>query len=385
MNYNNLSIHEVFGEYLKIQPDSEELYYPDMFIKDIHKAYLDDNKVSLPMPLYATWDIVDECNLRCLFCSAAAPKTKKEFVSSSIALKIADKIIENGIKYVSIRGGEPSLCKELPEVVKTLLWAGIFVEVVTNGKNITQEFFDKIGEIPLSLFRIKISLDSSNIETNDYQRGDKSHYYATKAMNCCKINNIPFRVQMVLTNCNYLDIKDTYMLCVEKGAISFGCIILLPIGRGKKSKLRISLNKEILIQLIEIIKLKKETIVEKIGLGVDAIKMYKPYISEMEISYSEALKNGHLKCNGLKTRIYINSKGEIYPCDLLQYDEYNVGNICEGTKYWNNIKAEKFRMQNRSNMDKCKDCKIYGCNMGCLAISIENSENSSSLVPNCEV
>ena len=385
MKYSEMSLEELFKEYIRVQPDSEGLYYPDMFIKDIHRAYLEDNKVSLPNPIYGTWDIIQECNLRCLFCSAAAPKTGDEYISNPLAVQIADRIIESGIKYISIRGGEPTICRELTEVVKKFIKAGIFVEIVTNGRHIEQKFFDELRGIPYSLLRIKISFDSVNEEVNDYQRGNKSYFYAVRAMECCKRNSMPFRIQMVLTNKNYRDIKETYKFCEKKGATSFGCMILIAVGRGKNSSLKISLNREILLQLLDIINHETQTIVEKIGLGADVIRLYKPLMEEMNFLQKDAVISGHIKCNGYKTRIYIASNGDVFPCDMLQYDEFKSGNILYERDFWHSNNAERFRLRNRANVHKCKDCKVYGCNMGCMAISLENSPNKNMPIPNCEV
>ena len=92
-----------------------------------------------------------------------------------------------------------------------------------------------------------------------------------------------------------------------------------------------------------------------------------------------------MKCNGAKTRIYINPVGDVYPCDLLQYEKYYLGNIITDNDFWNSNNALNFCAINRSNIEKCRDCRVLGCNMGCLAISIENSRNSMHHIPNCEV
>lgn len=382
---NDNIVEELFKQYIELQPDSEEAYYPDLFIKDIHKEYLTQNKVRLPHPLYATWDIVSKCNLKCVFCSAAAPNTKYEFIENSDSMLIADKIIASKIKYISIRGGEPTLCKNLSAVVAKFVNSGIFVEIVTNGIHIDDNFFETVSLLPSSMYRIKISIDSFNAQTNDSQRGKKSFENATKAMSVCQKWKIPFRTQMVITKLNYNDIWDTYNYCASFDAASFGCMLLLPIGRGRDNKLKISLNKEILLQLIQIIRSPQNTILEKIGLGVDAITYYKPFVSNIDMKYQDAINIGHIKCNGAKTRIYISPSGDVYPCDLLQYREYYLGNIIKNENFWNSDNALHFCEINRSNIPKCKDCKVLGCNMGCLAISIENSKTVDHQIPNCEV
>ena len=119
--YNEIGLEELFRQYLQMQPDSEDAYYPDNLIKTIHKEYLNNGIIELPHPLYATWDITDYCNLNCVFCSDNSPHISGDKIANPSVHKIADSIIRSGIKYISIRGGEPSLCQELSEVVSTYL------------------------------------------------------------------------------------------------------------------------------------------------------------------------------------------------------------------------------------------------------------------------
>lgn len=384
---NRNELIALFGKYISLQPDSEELYYPDKFIKEIHRAYLNDNKIALPHPLYATWDIIDVCNLSCAFCSASAPHSSPEKKSNPLSIDIANKIITSGIKYVSIRGGEPTLCLELPQIVKKLIENSIFVEIVTNGIYIYDNFFNSISEIGKDMIRIKISFDSYDQKTNDNQRGKNSYISAIKAMKCCAANDFKYRVQMVITQNNYMDILKTYELVSKLGASSFGIILLLPIGRGKESSLRVSINVPILQQLLNILENKnnKGTILEKLGLGVDAIDLYLPILSKYMTTQEEAIANGHLKCNGFKTRIYISSSGNVYPCDLLQYEKYYGGSFLSDN-YWNSQAAKYMRSISRLQRNKCSSCSEYGCNMGCPAIGLCNeNQDLESSVPNCEV
>ena len=57
---------------------------------------------------------------------------KKEKIDDNNVIKIAKKLISSGIKYVSIRGGEPTLVNQLPECVKLFNENGVFVELVSN-------------------------------------------------------------------------------------------------------------------------------------------------------------------------------------------------------------------------------------------------------------
>lgn len=385
MNIKNTKTEELFKEYIRLQPNSEELYYPDCFIKEIHTEYLKNEVVRLPNPLYATWDIVSSCNLNCVFCSACAGRTDNSFIDNEKVMHIAEKILESKIKYLSIRGGEPTLYKQLPFVVKKCIEAGIFVEIVSNGLHVDETLLSVLSLLPSSLYRIKISIDSYCKDTNDLQRGENSFDNAIRAMKKCQEMKIPYRTQMVVTKNNYHDIWETYNLSSQLGAESFGCMLLLPIGRGRSSKLKIQLNETILEQLIYILKNEKKTKLEKIGLGTSSIGWYKDMFDSSIGSEEEAVILGHLKCNGAKTRIYINENGDVYPCDLLQYSDYYMGNIIRDNNYWDSENAISFCGINRRNRQKCRSCSFYQCNMGCYAISIENKDSEGRMSPNCEV
>lgn len=385
MNIKNTKTEELFKEYIRLQPNSEELYYPDCFIKEIHTEYLKNGVVRLPNPLYATWDIVSACNLNCVFCSACASRTENSFIDNEKTMYIAEKILESQIKYLSIRGGEPTLYRQLPLVVKKCIETGIFVEIVSNGLHIDETLLNVLRLLPSSLYKIKISIDSYCKDTNDLQRGKNSFDNAIRAMEKCQGMKIPYRNQMVVTKNNYRDICETYKLCSELGAESFGCMLLLPIGRGRSSKLKIQLNETILEQLIYILKNEKKTKLEKIGLGTSSIEWYKDMFDSSIGSEEDAVILGHLKCNGAKTRIYINENGDVYPCDLLQYSDYYMGNIISDNNYWNSENAISFCGLNRRNRQRCRSCSFYQCNMGCYAISIENKDSEGRMRPNCEV
>ena len=134
----NNKLIELYKEYDKLCEQTKLEYQPDGFLVMIHEHYLNNNKIRLPYPLYATWDITNYCNLHCIFCSASA-LGNKEKIDSPDSLKIAKKMISNGIKYVSIRGGEPTLVKQLKDIVKLFINNNIFVEIVSNGSGINNE------------------------------------------------------------------------------------------------------------------------------------------------------------------------------------------------------------------------------------------------------
>ena len=364
--------------------DNEINYMPDTFIKYIHSKYLDDGIIQLENPLYATWDITNYCNLNCIFCSASA-KCHKGLIDEPNAEKIAEKIISWGIKYVSIRGGEPMIVKQISKVIKLLSNSGIFVEIVSNGTGFNKEFFDSISECNKKLIRIKISLDSPNEDKNDKIRGKGSYHNAITSMENCKRYGWNYRVQMVVVNSNKDQITDMYNLVQSKGATSFGIYLVLPFGRGNKID-KVIIDESILDQVLYIQKTQKDTKFEKFALGLDDFKFFKYLYENIDFEEKLSEKISVLKCNGGKTRINIDQNGDCYPCDLMKYDMFKMGNILNDSfeKIWHSSSVQEFNKISRKTKNKCKSCKYKNCNTGCLAMKFSEKKSLIEQIPNCE-
>ncbi|MGL5718106.1 MAG: radical SAM protein [Paraclostridium sp.] len=313
------------------------------------------------------------CNLNCYFCSAEAKNTKEKVLNED-ALKICEKIIQSGAIYVSILGGEPTLCTDLVEVVKRLVSNNIFTEIVTNGYKIDEKFVNEIKELDSDLVRIKVSLDSYCENINDSMRGKDSHYYVKRAAQNLNSRNIPFRINMVVNKENEDHIKDTYLFANSIGATSFGFSFVMPIGRGSNLK-SVSLRSETFQQLFEILEYEKNssTKLEKYGLGIESFIYLKEILKNSEISNEDSINISKLKCSTCKYRLLIDDNGDIYPCDMLHFDEFKLGNILDNSisDIWESPKTISISNVSRSNKTKCSECEHKWCNTGCYGIMYE--------------
>jgi 7-carboxy-7-deazaguanine synthase len=72
------------------------------------------------------------CNLRCAWCDTPWASWEPEGGKMSVA-EIVGKCLATGMPHVVITGGEPMICKALPEIVRKLDEAGRIVTVETAG------------------------------------------------------------------------------------------------------------------------------------------------------------------------------------------------------------------------------------------------------------
>lgn len=107
--------------------------------------------------------VTRRCNIHCKFCYL------RDFSSPDPSLKEVkkrlDKIRELGCKLTVIMGGEPTLRKDLPEIVSHCNEKGILSYLVTNGTLLNKELVDRFGEAGLDV--MSISLDTLNPDKND--------------------------------------------------------------------------------------------------------------------------------------------------------------------------------------------------------------------------
>lgn len=111
-----------------------------------------------------SFHIVKSCNARCKFCYATFEDfTLKNQMSLKDAKTIVDKLKIAGVKKITFAGGEPTIYKNLFDIVKYTHESGIITSIITNGSLITEEWLDKYKPY---LRWIGLSVDSINCETN---------------------------------------------------------------------------------------------------------------------------------------------------------------------------------------------------------------------------
>lgn len=123
------------------------------------------NTYKIPSINFHLWE---PCNMRCKFCFATFQDVKqsilpKGHLPENKAIEVVKKIAQSGFKKITFAGGEPLLCKWLPNLIKTAKLLGMTTMIVTNGSKLTDAF---LKQNQLYLDWIAISIDSLEEEKN---------------------------------------------------------------------------------------------------------------------------------------------------------------------------------------------------------------------------
>lgn len=113
------------------------------------------------------WFITSRCNLNCTYCFAPTFTSACDEGPRRLE-ELAKMLVDNGVKKVTLTGGEPTLVQRLPEVLKILNKAGIYTQLHTNATLLDAR---KIEQLKPFLGDMAIPIDSIDSEIQRELRG----------------------------------------------------------------------------------------------------------------------------------------------------------------------------------------------------------------------
>ena len=124
-------------------------------------------------PMKACFNITDNCNSRCITCTQWKQKSRNELTTEEVN-KILIQLKKIGIRNVSFTGGEPTLRRDLSEIIEKANDLNFDnMTLATNGLLLTKK--KAVTFIENGLKEITVSLDGME-GVHDYVRGIKGSY-----------------------------------------------------------------------------------------------------------------------------------------------------------------------------------------------------------------
>ena len=146
--------------------------------------------------------VIAGCNAKCPFCFAA---TLEEQEGSQLSLSEIQDIVRESVKLGAIAvefiGGEPLMCRHLPEAIRFARTQNVLTSITTNGLLLTQKKIRELHEAGLNV--VQISLDSADHHEHDASRGVPGCYAKImQAIEWLKETDIELMLSTVATNDN---------------------------------------------------------------------------------------------------------------------------------------------------------------------------------------
>jgi MoaA/NifB/PqqE/SkfB family radical SAM enzyme len=182
-------------EFLQPLPERlERSAEPERIVKEIPAPEVQFRLAHAAVPWYCLWEVTTLCNLRCRICYLRDFSTSGPALSTALA--IARQIVEAGVFYVCLLGGEPLLRRDLEEIVGTLRSAGVFVKVITNGLGLDAQRAAAFARAGLN--QVEVSFDGLSAVSHEYSRGSGTFARACQAISHAQEAGLP-RIGIVWT------------------------------------------------------------------------------------------------------------------------------------------------------------------------------------------
>lgn len=219
--------------------------------------------------------------------------------------------------------------------------------MITNAQLVNEE---NISIIKKAFSRVTVSIDSYNEEYNDSMRGKGTFRYIKRAISLFLANEITWSANVVITNRNIGDYKQTYDMLVKLGAQN---ISPMPVNVLHDADSGINNMRPTATQV--------ESYFDEI------------FSSDVELSSRiDRIFSIWHGCGAASREFAVDSCGNLYPCRLMMESGWNAGEL-KGDNFqsvWEHSRILNDIRNFHSESIVCADCVYFRhCRGGCLAVN----------------
>lgn len=342
----------------KTNVNEQVKYYINLMNECKRRNYL---SAPLEVSIYPTAN----CQLNCKFCYF---KSKRNYyvknLSSRDWIDILKQLKENKVISLSILGGEPTLYKEIDDLLRYVDCIQLKTTITTNGVNIKDSTFRLICDS--KWITPTISLQALNSK-NEQLMGIKSEKIVQTVKKFIKNKKIP-RINTVYTIQTINDICAMIDFCVENGIKEYYVNAYMPIRQNKKYCYDFDVYKNLNETINRYVFNKGYD--EKIYVSVLGCLLYSSYYDELPNPVTNEYENKIYGCEAGSTKIEIMPNGDVFPCAAFDINDFDYKNILDlgFNTLWNNGNYLNHVRSYKTKDKKCVKCKYCNfCNGGCPA------------------
>ena len=332
----------------------------------------DSNKIISKKLIQATLYVTRACNLSCIHCYISAGKPLKDELRTHEWLNVIDQLKSLGIEVIYILGGEPLLRSDVFDIISHSASLNVYTAMSTNGTLVNQEVAGKLKESGIN--EVQVSVDGPNERINSAIRGAGSFQKAINGVRSLLEEGVKTTISYVITELNKDYIGDMVKLAKSLGVKTINFSPVQEFGRAKVNSVRLSRSSAVAVYK----ELKKLSMNEKdITITVNGFRFY---LDDLKGIYESLIRKGvngdnYYSCPAGRSRLVIDSNGDVYGCELLMLESFREGNVRRDSlkDIWESG-FKIFRERRWEKIRECSACRISSlCQGGCPARAYRNN------------
>ncbi len=306
--------------------------------------------------------ISEVCNLDCKFCYATDRRENNNLLTMDDYKKVVDDIVSHfGQVSFSITGGEPLMNRDCFDIAAYIKSKGCVADLLTNATLLGKSNIQKVKD---NFARVTISMDGSTKSLHETFRGPNTYDRTQQAISLLQEYQVPYMLSMTVNKWNISDVENM----AQKYKENLNFAPLFPAGNAKKAE-DISITGKQYYQAL------------KLASGVNPL-------GYCESTLDAAMICRRCKCAIGGSELSISASGDVYPCQLLHYPEFLIGNVheCDVSEMISKSPViEQCARMTVDNIEGCSTCAIkYICGGACRARSFHEGGDIMSSSPFCE-
>lgn len=327
-------------------------------------------------------EITGRCNMTCQHCRASEqPQVDMPASQVEKIMRFARRY-SPGFKEVIVSGGEPTLHRQFPEVLKVVReHGGNFVTLTTNGLTLSRKHIDAIRDLAFERFTFSVSLDSLSAERHNAFRGHDHAFeravVALKLIADSHVQGVEPSMRSTIQPDQIPEMEDMVRMALGFGCQKLSFSAIQPAGRAGRHLQMDRDGKRRFLE--ELYRLKSKYPSINITTS-DVLKCLLRGFSDVG-GENEILFDG---CGAAAITFNVNSDGTMTPCALLNMPMMNVFDLSVDEIAEQYRRSEIVRNMLEMNLKgKCGRCALkYQCG-GCRARAFAETGDYLAEDPHC--